>query len=123
MLVRPRQRSVDFQAFLALLHRHYRGWHVALLLDEDPSHTAVGSQKAAARWGIELIWLPKRAPELNPMDHLWGHAKDEVSANKQYESIDYHVGRFIRYIQGLSASEALEKAGVHSADFWLRSVL
>jgi hypothetical protein len=121
-LARQRQRAVDFQAFLELLHGHYRGWPVALLLDEDTSHTAAGSRRAAERWGIELIWLPNRAPELNPMDHLWGHGKDEVSANKQYESIDDHVGRFIRYLQSLSSPEALEKAGVHSADFWLRSV-
>jgi hypothetical protein len=123
LLVRRRQRAGDFQAFLDLLHGHYRGWHVALLLDEDPSHTAAGSRRAAERSGIELIWLPKRAPELNPMDHLWGHGKDEISANKQYESIDGHVGRFIRYLRDLSSAEALEKAGVHSDDFWLSSVL
>ena len=122
-LVRQRQRAGDFQAFLDLLHGHYRGWNVALLLDEDPSHTAAGSRKTAERWGIELIWLPKRAPELNPMDHLWGHGKDEISANRQYESIDEHVGRFISYVRSLSSQEAMEKAGVHSADFWLRTVL
>jgi hypothetical protein len=122
-LVRQRQRAGDFQAFLDVLHDHYRGWNVALLLDEDPSHTAAGSRRAAERWGIELIWLPKRAPELNPLDHLWGHGKDEISANKQYESIDAHVGRFLRYLVGLSSLEALTKAGAQSDDFWLKSVL
>jgi hypothetical protein len=122
-LVRERQRAGDFQAFLGHLHEHYRGWPVALLLDEDPCHTAAGSRRAAERWGIELIWLPKRAPQLNPMDHLWGHGKDEVSANKQYEPIDAHVGRFLDYLEGLSSPEALKKAGVQSGDFWLKSVL
>ncbi len=122
-LARERQRAGDFQAFLDHLHGHYRGWPVALLLDEGPSHTAAGSRRAAERWGIELIWLPKRAPQLNPMDHLWGHGKDEVSANKQYEPIDAHVGRFLRYLEGLSSPEALKKAGVQSGDFWLKSVL
>ena len=122
-LVRERQRAGDFQAFLDHLHERYRGWPVALLLDEDPSHTAAGSRRAAERWGIELIWLPKRAPQLNPMDHLGGHGKDEVSANKQYEPIDGHVGRFLRYLEGLSSAEALKKAGVQSDDCWLKSVL
>jgi hypothetical protein len=122
-LVRHRQRAGDFQAFLDKLHRHYRGWHVALLLDEDPSHTAGGSRRMAERSGTELIWLPKRAPKLNPVDHLWGHGKDEVSANKQYESIDDHVDRFIDYLQSLSSKEALKKAGVLSDDFWLTTVL
>jgi hypothetical protein len=122
-LVRQRQRAGDFQAFLERLHWHYRGWHVALLLDEDPSPTAAGSRRAAERAGTELIWLPKRAPKLNPMDHLWGHGKDEVSANKQYESIDDHVDRFVDYLGGLTSQEALRKAGVLSDNFWLKSVL
>src|SRR5205085_7154715 len=37
LLARERQRAADFQAFLRLVQDHYRGWHVALLLDEDPS--------------------------------------------------------------------------------------
>src|SRR5205085_3525574 len=32
---RPKGRSGDFQAFLEEVQWHYRGWHVALLLDED----------------------------------------------------------------------------------------
>src|SRR5207302_8678670 len=43
LLARERQRAGDFQAFLSLLGGRYRGWEVALLLDEDPSHTAQGS--------------------------------------------------------------------------------
>jgi hypothetical protein len=39
-LARRRQRGEDFRAFLAIIHSHYRGWQIALLLDEDPSHTA-----------------------------------------------------------------------------------
>jgi DDE superfamily endonuclease len=38
-LAREHQRAVDFQAFLRVIHWSYRGWHVALLLDEDPCHT------------------------------------------------------------------------------------
>jgi hypothetical protein len=122
-LPRERQRAKDFQSFLIRLDWHYRGWHVALLLDEDPSHTAGGSQRLAERLGVELIWLPKRAPELNPMDHLWGHGKDEISANKQYGTIEDHVDRFVSYLEGLTSRETLKKAGVLSEDFWLKSVL
>jgi transposase len=122
-LVRQRQRAGDFQAFLEQLHWHYRGRHVALLLDEDPSHTAAGSRRAAERAGTELLWLPKRAPKPNPMDHLWGHGKDEVSANEQYETIDDHVDRFVSYLRGLTSLEALTKAGGRSAGLWLKSAL
>jgi transposase len=120
LLPRRHQRGEDFRAFLEVLHEHYRGWQVWLLLDEDPSHTAHASVGLARQLGIGLLWLPKRCPELNAMDHLWGHAKDEMCANHQDPSIDYLVDCFIRYIQGLSVEEVRRKAGILSEDFWLK---
>ena len=122
-LPREHQRAVDFQAFLRVVHYSYRGWHVALLLDEDPSHTAKGSVQLADWFDIDLLWLPKRSPQLNPMDTLWGQGKDVISADKQYATIDEQGERFLRYLESLSAWEALHTAGVYSNGFWLRSVL
>jgi hypothetical protein len=123
LLARERQRAMDYQAFLRLIHDRYRGWHVALLQDEDSSHTAKGSVALAEAYDIEIIPLPKRAPKLNPMDTLWGQAKDIISANKQYATIDDQVDRFIAHLRGLSPQEALHTAGVLSEDFWLKRVL
>lgn len=121
--VRLNQRAEDFQAFLTWVHGQYRGWHVTLLLDGDRSHTAHGSQNLAERLGMRLLWLPKRAPELNPMDTLWGQAKDVVSVNKQYASIDEQADLFISYLYGLSNREALQTSGVLSRRFWLSRFL
>jgi DDE superfamily endonuclease len=119
-LASRRQRGVDFEDFLEEIRSCYRGRHVALLLDEDSSHTAEDSQDTADELGIELLWLPKRSPHLNPMDHLWRHGKEVLSANHQYASIDTQVDWFIAYLDGLSASEALRKAGIFAKDFWLK---
>jgi len=123
LLPREHQRAADFQAFLRVVHSRYRGWHVALLLDEDPSHTAKGSAKLAGAFGIDLLWLPKRCPELNPMDTLWGQGKDVISADKQYATIEEQVDRFLAFLEGLWNQEALHTSGVLSADFWLKRVL
>ena len=122
-LVREQQRQDDFQQFLKLIHKHYRGWHIALLLDEDSSHTAGRSLRLADELHLELLWLPKRAPELNPMDELWGQAKDIVSANLQYPTIDEHVHAFLEYLEYISDWEARYTSGVLSKHFWLKSVL
>lgn len=122
-LAREHQRAGDFQAFLRLVSDHYRGWYVTLLLDEDPSHTAVSSVRLAAEFGVELLWLPKRSPQLNPLDTLWGQAKDIISANKQYATIDDQVERFIGHLLGLTNNESLQTSGVHSGDFWLTKAL
>jgi transposase len=119
-LVRRRQRGVDFEDFLDEVRWYYRGRHVAMLLDEDSSHTAEDSQGVAEDLEIELLWLPKRSPHLNPMDHLWRHGKETKAANHQYASIDVQAERFIGYLSGLSADEALKKAGVLSEDSWLK---
>jgi hypothetical protein len=118
---RGKGRSADFQAFLGAARSAYRGWHVALLLDEDPSHTAKASLRAAE--GMTLLWLPKRSPKLNPMDTLWGQAKDVISASKQYATVDEQVNRFLRHLRGLSNHDALDTSGVLSEKFWLRREL
>jgi DDE superfamily endonuclease len=123
LLPRERQRAVDFQAFLSFSHEHYRGWHIAWLLDEDSSHTAASSQRMARRLGMTLLWLPKRSPHLNPLDHLWGDGKDVICANRQYVTIDEQVEHFLDYLSDLSDEDTLRKAGVLSNDFWLASAL
>jgi len=122
-LLVPREngRSVDFRALVGAVRSHYRGWHVALLLDEDPCHTAQASLREAE--GMTLLWLPHRSPELNPMDTLWGQAKEVISANKQYRAIEEQVERFLNYLYGLPGEEALHTSGVLSDNFWLRRTL
>jgi hypothetical protein len=122
-LDRQHQRAEDFQVFLREVRRHYRGWHVARLLDGDRSHTANASQVLAGQLKIRLIWLPKRTPELNPMDTLWGQGKDAISVNRQYARLDEQVGSFIAHLSGLSNKAALQTSGVLSKNFWLRQVL
>jgi hypothetical protein len=123
LLPREAQKAADFQAFLGAVHSSYRGWHVAMLLDEDPAHTAGGSVRLAGEMGIELLWLPKRCPKMNPMDTLWGQAKDVICADKQYATIDEQVERFLEYLHSLPPRIALETAGVFAKDYWLRRVL
>ena len=122
-LARKRQRADDFQEFLRVIHHHYRGWHVALLLDEDSSHTANGSVALAAEFDIECLWLPKRSPKLDPVDTPWGQAKDIVSANKQYATIEEQEDRFLDHLESLTNQEALHTSGVVSKKFWLRRAL
>ena len=118
---RERGRSGDFRAFAAEVRSAYRGWHVALLLDEDPCHTAQASLREVE--GMTLLWLPKRSPKLNPLEALWGEGKEVISANKQYAGIEEQVDRFLELLRGLSNKEALHTSGVLSRRFWLRGPL
>jgi hypothetical protein len=121
LLPREKGRSGDYRAFLGEVRSAYRGWHVALLQDEDPCHTAQASLREAE--GMTLLWLPKRSPKLNPMDTLWGQGKAVVSAAKQYATIEEQVDRFLRHLRSLSNREALHTSGVLSEKFWLKGAL
>jgi transposase len=120
-LVRPRQRGEDFRVFLQTLHCHYRGRQVVLLLDSDSAHTAGASQHLAAQLGMELLWLPLRCPELNPLEALWRSGKQTICANRQYPTIDEVVERFLVYLYWLSPYETRRKAGLLSDHCWLKS--
>jgi hypothetical protein len=120
VLRRSQMRQADFQVFLRLLRRRYGGRPLYLILDKAPCHDTDGTRGLAARLGIELVWLPKRCPELNAMDHLWKPVKGQISANWQWSTVDEHADHAERWVLGLSAREALRKAGILSEDFWLR---
>jgi transposase len=125
LLPREHARASDFCAFLCLLRKHYRPYHrpLLLLLDEHPSHTAKVSRAVAEQLNILLVFLPKRSPHLNPMDHLWRFAKAAISANRQYRDLEEQVARVLLYLFAMPPKEALLKAGVLSPRFWLRNLL
>ena len=111
--------SNDFIYFLKHLQWHYRGWKIYLLLDEHPSHTAVTSKLQARSMGINFIWLPKRSPELNPMETLWGKAKDALFSNRQFEDLDEQTDQFVQALLEIPAATLMKKSGLLSKHFWL----
>lgn len=123
LLARPHPRREDFGQFLQLLRTRYGARPLMLLLDEASCHIAQYTHSLARRLAITLVYLPKRSPELSPMDHLWREPKAKVCANHQYADIDEEVRAFIAYILDLSPRQALRKAGTLSRHFWLRGAL
>ena len=113
----------QFQEMLRQMRRHWRGWHIVLFLDRNSPHTAETSRQLARELGIQLRWLPKACSELNVMDQLWRHVKDDVAANEPTPKVDETVRRAHDYVHALTPKERLQKAGVLSADFWLADVI
>jgi hypothetical protein len=120
---RPRMRQEDFQAFLRHLRDHYPGRPLWLLLDRAPCHEAFKSQVLAGRLDIGLLWLPTQCPELNPVDHLWRELKRLLAANRQFRAIDAEAEYAERWFLGLTARQALRKAGILARGFWLKAFL
>ena len=116
-------RQGEFQAYLRLLHRQYKGRKIWLILDEASCHKTPTTLKIAHECGIGTLPLPKQTPELNPMDHLWRPAKGHIAANRQYATMDQESAEFEKYILHLPPREALRLAGILSQNFWLRQIV
>lgn len=123
VLKRMRAGGADARAFLIELRRCYRAWGtICLLLDRASGHTDRKTQALAEELNILLFWLPKHAPELNPMDQLWRHLKQHVAANRQAESIDQLADEAEAWILRLSPKEARRKSGLLSKRAWLKNL-
>jgi len=111
-----------FHTILRLIRRHWRGWNIVLFLDKNSAQWAHSSRRWARHLNIELRWLPKACPELNPVDHLWRHLKRDILANEPLPNLEATLKRAWSYLRDLSPRERLRKAGVLSGHFWLQDV-
>jgi transposase len=111
--------ATDFHAILRQIREEYGTNKVALLLDRASRHTAVTSGRLARSLDIQLLWLPSRCVNINPMDRLWHWGKEKTCANRQHPSIDSQTEFFVEYLTKLSPQEAVRKAGLCAKKFWL----
>ena len=116
-------RQANFQQVLRLIRSHWRGWHIVLFLDRNKPHRTSASQRVARQLGIQLRWLPTACPELNVLDCLWRHLKDDIVANRPTPNVDATIECASSYVADLSPQERLQKAGVFAQDFWLADIL
>lgn len=74
-------RTDEVLAFVKQLRRHFRR-PLVLCWDRWSVHRSAARQLSAGRLrNIEIEWLPAYAPELNPVEPRWSHAKFGTLAN------------------------------------------
>ena len=61
---------------------------------------------------VELIFLSKRGPKLNPIYKLWWWLKGKVAANRSYESLESLEEGCREYLSSLSSEDALRVVGL-----------
>lgn len=117
--ITPAWTQVEHQHFLNLIRAHWRGWNIVLFEDRAKQHTAPRSLYLATLCSIEVRLLPRATPELNAMDCLWRHTKQNALADRATQTIDQSAEGLYNHILQMTPRERLRQAGVLSGNFWL----
>ncbi len=115
--------QANFQEVLHLIRAHWRGWRIVLFLDRCSAQRAKASQRLARELQIQLRWLPKACAELNVVDQLWRHLKDETCINEPVPDLDLTISRAREHLARLGRQQRREKAGILADSFWLAALL
>ena len=119
VIVKNRSTIDYFIEFLDDLRRRYRERRIYLLLDRAGWHDHPRVIARAEHLNIELMWLPRQSPKLNPMDQLWRELKQKIAANRQYDDIDQLAVSAVNWLLALTSLAAVRKAAMLSRSFWL----
>jgi transposase len=76
-------KDVSLIGFLRQLKRHFRGGRIILIWDGLPGHKSalMRAYLARQRGWLTVEPLPGYAPELNPVEQVWGNLKGRELAN------------------------------------------
>lgn len=107
----PKGRSDYTKSFLGQVLEQTQG-QVLLIWDRASWHTS----KTVEKWvgnheRLDVLLLPKRSPEDNPVEDLWRVLKDVIAANLE-RGLDVLKAACRRFFENLSPQQALRTAGI-----------
>jgi transposase len=107
----PKGKSCYTKAFLERVMERFSG-KVLLIWDHARWHTSQAVETALAQYDrLEVLRLPKRAPQQNPVEDLWRELKRIVAANLE-RSLEALKTACREFFNGLSKQDALRITGL-----------
>ena len=89
--VGPRRDGALFVRHLEELCRRLRRYRtIHVVCDNAKFHDSGPVRAFLRRRGarVRLHWLPKRAPECNPVERVWWHLREEITRNHQCRTVE-----------------------------------
>jgi len=110
--------TVEAIEFLRALMRHIPT-DLSVVWDRLGAHTSRATRQFVAEQGGRIIleYLPAYAPELNPVEYLWGHWKQHAIPNlcaADYNQLSWHARESLR---------RLRRRKTLIAAFWIQAQL
>jgi len=81
---------------------------IILVIDRWQVHRA-GALRLLRRFPkqVEIEWLPPYSPELNPVEHIWDHLRENDFRNDALQSLDAVADRLGHGLRRLAADPTL----------------
>jgi len=116
--VKPDSYNTDsLIAFLDDLRRHFRGRKVILVWDGLPAHRSRAMTEylqGQRRW-LTVERLPGYAPELNPVESVWGNVKGQELANLCADTLGHAARALSHGMSRVRGSQQLCFSFLHNA--------
>ncbi len=107
----PKGKTCYVENFLKTILAEISG-PILLIWDRASWHVSNAIQDLIeAESRLEVLLLPSRTPEANPVEDLWRLLKNQIAANLE-QSLDALKAACERFFDRLSPDEALQKAGL-----------
>jgi len=84
-LVMPWVDTEVMSIFLAHVSIEFKDVHCLMFLDGAGWHIA---KELRVPKNITLLFLPPYSPELNPVEHIWEHLRENYFGNQSFDSLD-----------------------------------
>ena len=104
--------NVYLQEFSAWLGKR----KVFLIIDGAGWHKAVN---LSIPHNIKIIYLPPYSPELNPIERLWQHIKDNVLKNYIYDNLDILEKSLFAFLNSITNADIQSICNVNYMPYYL----
>lgn len=108
-------RTGDVMRYLRQLHRIHQRPLVVVLDRLNVHRSAVRKlQERGAAW-LDVEWLPAYAPDLNPVEALWSHAKYSALANFVPDDVEQLYDAVVNAVGDVHFRPPLMQSFFHAA--------
>lgn len=109
-------RTPQVVRYLRELHRHLRR-PLLIVMDRLNVHRAAVRQLRAAGAGwLDVEWLPSYAPDLNPVEAIWSHAKYSTLANFVPDDVEHLRDAVLEAVGDLEWDQRLKESFFQTAE-------
>jgi transposase len=99
-MILPKVNTEQMNVYLEKMAKEYVNQKILLIMDGAGWHR---SKDLVIPENIKIVLLPPYSPELNPVERLWQHVKENVLKNRIYEQLQDLENVVVQFLKELSS--------------------